>query len=153
MDGIERMFEAPDAAAQEALGARLGARCRPPLRVYLRGALGMGKTTLVRAALRAMGHAGAVPSPSYTLIEPYDTPAGAACHLDLYRLGDARELEDLGARDYLDGAWCCFVEWPEHGAGALPEPDLDLAIEPAGRGRRIVVRAQGARGTAVLEGL
>lgn len=153
MNGMTRVFDLPDEAAQSALGARLGVRCRPPLRVYLRGALGAGKTTLVRGALRAMGWHGAVPSPSYTLVEPYDTPAGPACHVDLYRLADALELEDLGVREYLDGDWCCFVEWPEHGAALLAPADLDIIITPAGTGRRVSVTAHGQRGAAVLEDL
>jgi tRNA threonylcarbamoyladenosine biosynthesis protein TsaE len=153
MTEMERVFDLPDEAAQRALGMRLGARCRAPLRVYLHGALGAGKTTLVRAALGAMGHAGPVRSPTYTLIEPYDTPAGAVCHIDLYRVRGAGDLDSLGLREYLDGPWCCFVEWPEHGADVLPAPDVAFEIAAAAPGRRITARAGTPAGAAVLEAL
>ena len=148
-----RVFDLPDEAAQTALGERLGRACRPPLRVYLHGDLGTGKTTLVRGALRAMGWTGAVPSPSYTLVEPYETPAGSACHVDLYRLADPAETEGLGLREYLDGPWCCFVEWPAHGAGALPPADLELELRIAGSGRQVRMTARSPRGRSALEGL
>lgn len=138
-----------DAAATDALGAAL-ARTRP-LRavVYLQGDLGAGKSTLARALLRALGVTGAIRSPTYTLVERYPLPAGGeAWHLDLYRIGDAGELEFLG----LDGdeADLWLVEWPERGRGALPPADLRIELSVEDEGRRATLRAASDAGTAWL---
>jgi len=127
-------IELPDAEATEALGRAL-ARTRPvPAVVLLHGDLGAGKSTLARALLRELGVQGTVRSPTYTLVERYPVPGGEAWHLDLYRIGDAGELDFLG----LDGdeASLWLVEWPEHGRGSLPPADLELHLEQAGLGRR-----------------
>jgi tRNA threonylcarbamoyladenosine biosynthesis protein TsaE len=143
-------FDLADAAATEALGAQL-ARCLPAGGVlFLRGELGAGKTTLVRGLLRALGHAGIVKSPTYTLVEPYETAQGPVYHFDLYRLADAEELEFMGARDFFGPESRCLLEWPERGAGFLPPADVTVALTTVGAGRRAVVEAGGARGESVL---
>ncbi len=127
---MERTERLPDAAATEALGARLAARLAPGTTLWLRGELGAGKTTLVRGFLRARGHRGAVKSPTYTLVESYPLADGTTVHhLDLYRLGDPGELEWLGLRDLLTADSICLIEWPERGAGWLPPPDLVVRLE------------------------
>ncbi len=102
--------------------------------VHLNGPLGAGKTTFVRAFLRALGVTGPVRSPTYTLMEPYaiDRVGGPeqVMHLDLYRLGGADELEYLGLRDELAQA-LVLIEWPERAEGALPEPDMVLDLDYA----------------------
>lgn len=112
----------------EALAARLlgtppapGTACRV---VQLSGDLGSGKSTFARGALRALGATGAIKSPSYTLLETYVLPAVEALHLDLYRLNDPEELENLGLADYFRPGTLWLIEWPEKGAGRLPLPDL-----------------------------
>ncbi len=147
----------PEPAATDALGAAL-ARARPPLaagqalHVHLHGDLGAGKSTLARALLRALGVRGAIRSPTYTLVERYPLASGAeAWHLDLYRIGDAGELEFLG----LDGgeASLWLVEWPERGRGWLPAPDLRIDLAVDGDGRAAVLGAVSEAGRAWLAGL
>lgn len=132
------------------LGARLAAASEAGLVVFLRGQLGMGKTTLTRGYIQAMGHAGAVKSPTYTLVEPYTLGEQQVYHFDLYRLGDPEELEFMGIRDYFDGESICLVEWPERGAGFLPPADLMINIGPEGTGRSLVLTATTVRGRAML---
>ncbi len=147
------ILELADEAATLALGARLAAAAAEGGMLFLRGELGAGKTTLVRGLLRALGHAGSVRSPTYTLVESYEVGGRAIHHLDLYRLADPEELEFLGLRELLDGRALCLVEWPERGAGILPAPDLELELDYLGSGRRVRLRAHGARGEAMLAGL
>lgn len=131
----------PDAEATERAGALL-ARC-PGLdrlrQIHLVGDLGAGKTTLVRGFLRALGHAGAVRSPTYTLIEPYAFEHLTVLHFDLYRVADPDELEYLGVREQSDAGTLWLVEWPERGAGWLPDPELVLLLGHEADGRRLLL--------------
>ncbi|TNE81234.1 MAG: tRNA (adenosine(37)-N6)-threonylcarbamoyltransferase complex ATPase subunit type 1 TsaE [Gammaproteobacteria bacterium] len=134
-------------------GNRLGALLPNGLLVFLEGDLGAGKTTLSRGILGAFGHNGVVKSPTYTLVEPYQLGEKLFYHFDLYRLGDPEELEYIGIRDYLEQASCCLVEWPERGAGILPDPDLRIQISVADHARRLVILAETERGMGVVEEL
>ncbi len=136
----------PTPEATEEIASRLAGELMPGLIVYLRGALGAGKTTLVRGFLKAVGYRGRVRSPTYTLVEVYPGVA----HFDLYRLGDPEELEWLGARDYFADATLCFVEWPEKGGGYLPPPDLVFDLVVAGEGRRLIITAYSDPGARVI---
>ena len=118
-----------------ALGEELSRRVRCGC-VLLEGDLGAGKTTLVRGWLQALGHAGAVKSPTYTLVEPYELQGVPVYHFDLYRLGDAEELEMIGGRDYFSGNSLCLVEWPARAAGMLPEATLEVQLAAHGEGRQ-----------------
>lgn len=142
-----------DPQSQLAFGERLAAHLPRRLIVYLEGDLGTGKTTLTRGVLTGLGHRGAVRSPTYTLLEPYQLALGHLYHLDLYRLGDPEELEYLGLRDLLaeDAVW--MVEWPERGLGMLPPPDLRITIDYAPNGRRLDLSAPTPAGRAVLDAL
>ena len=115
----------------DALAATLPARAV----VHLHGDLGAGKSTLARALLRALGVGGTIRSPTYTLVERYRLrDAREALHLDLYRIGDAGELEFLGLDDSDAALW--LVEWPERGGRALPPADLHVHLQVEGTGRR-----------------
>ena len=141
-----------DAAATEELGARL-ATLDPPGLITLEGVLGAGKTTLVRGFLRALGHEGSVKSPTYTLVEPYRVAGRDIYHMDLYRLVDPDELEELGVRDYFAAAAWILVEWPERGEPVLPAPDLCIRLQPEGEGRRACLDARSDLGRAWIEAL
>jgi tRNA threonylcarbamoyladenosine biosynthesis protein TsaE len=140
----------PDTEAMEALGARFAACTTGGEAIYLHGDLGAGKTTLVRGFMRALGHTGAVKSPTYTLVEPYELGARRIYHFDLYRLGEPEELEYMGIRDYLDGEAVLLVEWPQRGEGVLPPADLDITIDYAESGRNLFLVSHTLRGKSLL---
>jgi tRNA threonylcarbamoyladenosine biosynthesis protein TsaE len=137
---------ARDAEATLALGARLATSLTPPLAaplvIALSGELGTGKTTLVRGFLGALGVAGPVRSPTYTLLEEYVAGTLRVAHLDLYRVRSGKEIEELGVRELLDADRVLLIEWPERGEGALPPTDLAITLEFEAAGRRIRLEAR-----------
>ncbi|MFM0399520.1 tRNA (adenosine(37)-N6)-threonylcarbamoyltransferase complex ATPase subunit type 1 TsaE [Paraburkholderia aspalathi] len=176
---LERSFALADEAATNAFGKRFaqaiesvrelqqtgqqhtpgvaGHQAFHGLQVQLVGDLGAGKTTLVRATLRGLGHTGRVRSPTYTLVEPYvlERPAGelALYHFDLYRFTDPAEWADAGFREYFDSGAICLVEWPQRAGRLLGVPDLVFALDldHGGDGRILVARAYSESGKACLE--
>ena len=134
--------------AMLALGARLAALTEGRGTLYLHGDLGAGKTTLSRGIIRGLGHVGAVKSPTFTLVEPYEIGTCKVFHFDLYRLADPEELEFMGIRDYFEDDALCLIEWPERGVGVLPKADLDITIAAQAGARSRSLRPQGARGEA-----
>ena len=138
-----------DAAAMAAAGAAIGevfagtARERPLL-LLLEGPLGAGKTTLARGLLHGLGHQGRVPSPTYTLIEPYVIDGLRVHHLDLYRLADEGELTFLGISDWIDEPGLTLVEWPERSPRLLALADLRLRCTLEGDGRRLTLAGPAA---------
>jgi tRNA threonylcarbamoyladenosine biosynthesis protein TsaE len=130
-------FFLPDEAATERLGAVLARRLRPRDVVALQGGLGVGKTTLARAILRAASGDPAliVPSPTFTLVEVYDTPVGVFWHFDLYRLEEPEQVFELGWEEArADGT--ALVEWAERLGTLLPSQRLTVTLAIEGDGRR-----------------
>lgn len=132
---VARLVALPDLAATAALGRALaGALGRGDV-VALAGELGAGKTELARAVLRAATGDPelAVPSPTFTLVETYDTPRGTVWHFDLYRLASADEAFEIGFEEAL-GTAASLVEWPERLGAALPRERLDVRLDQPGPG-------------------
>jgi tRNA threonylcarbamoyladenosine biosynthesis protein TsaE len=152
-------LDLPSEAAFTAFAGALGQGLRDtrlaPAIVALKGDLGAGKTTFVRALLRGLGYAGRVPSPTYTLLEDYVLEGLTVVHLDLYRLAGPEEFEYLGVRDWLaDPAVWMFVEWPERAPALLKRADLVLDLLITGpQSRRIGFAALSARGESLLEAI
>jgi tRNA threonylcarbamoyladenosine biosynthesis protein TsaE len=141
--GLELKLATP--AATELLGEAL-ARSLPQAHaagtvVHLRGDLGAGKTTCVRGLLRALGATGAVRSPTYTLLETYPLATLTCVHVDLYRVQQPNEVDELGLRDLLDPQHLLLIEWPDKGGAAVPAADLVLELEYADWGRLARVSA------------
>jgi tRNA threonylcarbamoyladenosine biosynthesis protein TsaE len=124
-----------------------------PLLILLNGDLGAGKTTLSRGILKGLGHRGAVKSPTYTLVEPYDLEVGKVFHFDLYRLVDPEELYDIGFNDYLSESQLCMIEWPDKGGSLLPKADISLQINSNGTGRQVILTAQTSLGSQCVNEL
>jgi tRNA threonylcarbamoyladenosine biosynthesis protein TsaE len=112
--------------------------------VHVAGELGAGKTVFVRGACRALGVGGPITSPTYTVGNLYATPSGAVAHLDLYRSAGVTVEEAADLEPYFEGA-ICFVEWPDAGAGVLPEPRLIATLRLGeGDARLIELRSHDA---------
>lgn len=126
---------------------------KPGLVIYLRGDLGAGKTTLVRALLNALGYQGRVKSPTYTLLEQYSVAGFNLCHFDLYRFRDPGEWESAGFSDEFDGTNICLVEWPEQAAGLLPPADVEIIFDILPDGRNINLYAHTDTGGECLNSL
>ena len=141
-----------DSAATAELAARLAAGLPADTSgwlILLQGELGSGKSTLARAMLHALGHNAAVPSPTYTLVEPYHLPDRDVFHVDLYRISDVDELTFLGWDDLRDGL--LLVEWPERAAHLASEADLLIELDYQGQGRSARISALSERGTMLLD--
>lgn len=139
-----------DESATEALARQLAAalpRRTAGLTLLLQGDLGAGKSTFARALIRALGHAGAVPSPTYTLVEPYDLPGGMVYHVDLYRVSSEDELRYLGWTELDDGFR--IVEWPDRAPGIAAQADLRLEFAYEDSGRRATLTALSPKGEQI----
>lgn len=149
-----RRIVLPDEPATLELAQRL-ARSLPEDRqgwvLLLAGDLGAGKSTLARGFIRALGHRGPVPSPTYTLVEPYELTGGTVYHVDLYRVADPEELHFLGFEELDHGL--LLVEWPERAPALEEAADLKIALDYDGAGRVATIDGLSARGAAVAAAL
>jgi tRNA threonylcarbamoyladenosine biosynthesis protein TsaE len=140
-----------DAEATNRLGSRLAGCIAPGMRLYFRGELGSGKSTLIRGLLRGLGVRDRVKSPTYTLVELYNVSRLNLYHFDFYRFLDEHEFADAGLAEYFEGDGVCLVEWPERAGGLLPQPDLELTLGYSGAGREVIARAHTASGERCLD--
>jgi tRNA threonylcarbamoyladenosine biosynthesis protein TsaE len=147
------IIEVPESADMEALGSKVAGLCFPGTKLFLQGELGAGKTTFVRGFLRQLGYKGAVKSPTYTLVEPYDFAGKTIYHFDLYRLNSPDELENIGLRDYFNPDAICLVEWPEKAGKRLGQPDLVVHFGVLATGRKLVLRAETPAGEVLIQHL
>jgi tRNA threonylcarbamoyladenosine biosynthesis protein TsaE len=146
----------PDEVATAALGAALARAVQrledrvlqDGMAVYLRGELGAGKTTLVRGLLRRLGITGAVKSPSYALLEPYEVSRLHLYHFDFYRFKTPQEFVDAGFSEYFGPGGICLVEWPEQAGAYAPPPDLEIELRVIESGRSAEVGANTELGIA-----
>ena len=135
-------IDLPDLASVDAFASRIADKLMVGDVIALSGNLGAGKSTLARSILHALGHTGEVPSPTFTIIEVYDSPSMRlpAVHADFYRLEDPQEAVELGLDDYRDGN-VLIAEWPEKAGGFDSEPQcLSIEIEFADEGRSVIAR-------------
>jgi tRNA threonylcarbamoyladenosine biosynthesis protein TsaE len=138
-------MELPDLGAMARLGEAIAGALRVGDVVALSGGLGAGKTTLARAIIATLGHAGEVPSPSFAIVEVYDPPGVrlGVVHADFYRLNRPEEAAEIGLDDYREGR-ALIAEWPEQAGGFSGEPGclsirLELAQENCESGRIAIV--------------
>lgn len=121
------------------------------LTFYLHGDLGVGKSTLVRELLTALGHTGVARSPTYTLVETYTLTNFTINHFDLYRLTDPIELEFIGIRDYITPDSINFFEWAQKGHGYVPAADIEVAMMFVEDGREITFTANSNLGEKIIK--
>ncbi len=138
-----------DLAATEVLGARIAAGLRLGDCVALKGDLGAGKTTLARAILRALAVTEHVPSPTFTLVQSYETPRLKLHHYDLYRIRDPREIDELGLDEALEEG-AALIEWPERGGDRIPAEALLISLDATGEQSRCAHITGPARWAPIL---
>ena len=137
-----RRIDLPDATATAALGAALAPHLRPGDLLALGGDLGAGKTTLARGLIGALGYRGPVPSPTFTLVQHYETDPVPVWHFDLYRIGHPDEVIELGFDEArADGV--VLLEWAERLGADLPATRLDIQLDYAASGQTRVARLSG----------
>ncbi len=140
-----------DMAATEALARQIAGGLRAGDSVALEGDLGAGKTALARAVLQALGVTEDVPSPTFTLVQRYETPGLVVNHFDLYRIKSESELDELGFDDALaEGA--ALIEWPERAAGRIPDDALHIHLVITGDGARHATLSGPPRWMEILVG-
>lgn len=127
-----------DEGATLAFAQRFAMDIVAPCSVALVGELGAGKTTFVRGVLRALGVAGAIKSPTYALVESYDTAKGTVHHLDAYRIESVDDFAARGGFEYFEAPSIRFVEWPERLQDAIVF-DVVVRFDFDGDGRRVTV--------------
>lgn len=146
---IELTLQTPEDTAR--LAARLGGVVGPGDVILLSGPVGAGKTHFARALIQSiLTVAEDVPSPTFTLVQAYDTERGPLWHTDLYRLNGPDEIEELGLPDAFETA-ICLVEWPDRLGPYTPDDALHITLTPEGTGRRVTLEGPAARWAGLME--
>ena len=127
----------------EALGFRLGQQLQPGAVIAYTGDLGAGKTAFTRGLAQGLGIADRVTSPTFNIVNEYEGGRLPLFHFDLYRLGGADELFDIGWEDYLAQGGVCAVEWSENAQGALEEPYIKVDIRRGDSDSQRVIGIEG----------
>ena len=145
-------IDLPNEKATKSLGLKI-AQSLPSvisdMTVVLKGEMGAGKSTIVRSVLRGMGYRNIVPSPTYTIVEPYEVQSGKIYHIDLYRISNPDELEFLGWSDLNDGLK--FIEWPERVPLLFEQADLILNLEYISSGRTLEFNSRTKKGDDIVQ--
>lgn len=139
-----------DELASEQFANRLAHCLCPSLIIAFSGDIGTGKTTIIRAMLKALGVQSAIKSPTFSLVESYSAHEVPIHHFDLYRIHHEDELEYLGFRDYFSEQSICCIEWAEHAGKALPNVDIRFKLSIKGAGREMQIEALSVLGERVL---
>ncbi|MBA2709892.1 MAG: tRNA (adenosine(37)-N6)-threonylcarbamoyltransferase complex ATPase subunit type 1 TsaE [Tatlockia sp.] len=144
------LIELVNESASIALAKQLASCLVSPLVLTFSGEIGAGKTTLIRALLRALGIKSAIKSPTFSLIESYDCDNLKIHHFDLYRIQDESELEYIGFRDYFQDKAICCIEWPERAKFQLNQIDINFAFTISGSGRLLSCTTNSVAGEKIL---
>lgn len=147
---ITATMDLPDEAHSEQLAARLANCLCAGVVLTFSGEIGSGKTTFIRAMLRALGVSGPIKSPTFSLVESYQCQTLQIHHFDLYRIHDEEELEFIGFRDHFAAGAICCIEWPERAKNSLVQVDLRFTLAVKGSGRLMTIEAIGAAGEKIL---
>jgi len=140
-------FFADTAEQQQVIGEQfantlkngLELRAEVPVICFLSGDMGAGKTTFVKGVLQGLSYTGVVTSPTYNLVHEYPTDFGLVSHIDLYRVEDSIELENIAIYDVIDSSVLVLVEWPSKAEGALPAAKYSINIKVLNGGREISI--------------
>lgn len=144
------VIDLPTEEKSQQIAARMTAYLTPPLVITFSGEIGAGKTTIIRAMLRALGITSAIKSPTFSLVESYNGAHIPVHHFDLYRIHDETELDYMGFRDYFTSDAVCCIEWPERAVRYLEHVDLAFSLKIKGAGREMTVQAFSSSGMAML---
>lgn len=141
--GTSMELEVRSPAEMVALGRSWSSRVRRDTCIYFEGGLGTGKTTLIQGILRGLGVAGPIPSPTFTILEPYVTNVGyELLHLDLYRINQPHELLNVGIEDYATSGAAWFIEWPSRGTDIIPPADVEISLMHGSNSRIVTIQSQ-----------
>lgn len=143
-------IELPNEQASEAVATQLAHHLTAPLILTFSGEIGAGKTTIIRAMLRALGVTSAIKSPTFSLVETYLIEKMTVHHFDLYRIHDESELEMMGFRDYFTVDAVCCIEWPERVSNRVILADIAFSLRFSGAGRTLHASALSALGASQL---
>ena len=144
------VIDLPTELMTEQLAKRFASCLVSPMVLTFTGEIGAGKTTFIRATLRALGVTSAIKSPTFSLVESYQVSNLQLHHFDLYRIHDETELDYIGFRDFFAGSSIFFIEWPENARHYLDRADIRFSLVTKGAGRELHAQALSSAGVKIL---